>query len=59
MRDLEIAILGAGMSGLCMGIALKRAGLGRFTLYEKGGAVGGTWRDNTYPGVACDVPSHM
>src|ERR1700691_6274589 len=41
-----------------MGIALKRAGFD-FTIYEKSEGVGGTWRDNTYPGAACDVPSHL
>lgn len=55
----EVAILGAGMSGLCMGIALKQAGIHSFTLYEKSDGVGGTWRDNTYPGAGCDVPSHL
>jgi cation diffusion facilitator CzcD-associated flavoprotein CzcO len=55
----EIAILGAGMSGLCMGIQLKRAGIHSFTIYEKSDGVGGTWRDNTYPGSGCDVPSHL
>lgn len=56
---LKIAILGAGMSGLCMAIQLKKAGIGSFKIYEKCHKVGGTWRDNTYPGLACDVPSHL
>lgn len=55
----KIAIIGAGISGMCMAIKLKEAGLTSFTLYEKADNVGGTWRDNTYPGVACDVPSHL
>ncbi len=55
----EIAVLGAGLSGMCMGILLKRAGIHSFTILEKSERVGGTWRDNTYPGVACDVPSHL
>lgn len=55
----SIAIIGAGLSGLCMGIKLKEAGFSNFTIYEKAEKVGGTWRDNTYPGVACDVPSHL
>lgn len=55
----EVAILGAGMSGLCMGIQLERAGIRSFQIFEKCQRVGGTWRDNTYPGVACDVPSHL
>jgi cation diffusion facilitator CzcD-associated flavoprotein CzcO len=54
-----VAILGAGMSGLCMGMQLKRAGIHSFTIYEKSDGVGGTWRDNTYPGSGCDVPSHL
>ena len=63
MRDArttpEVAILGAGLSGLCMGIQLQRAGIRSFQIFEKCHRVGGTWRDNTYPGVACDVPSHL
>jgi cation diffusion facilitator CzcD-associated flavoprotein CzcO len=54
-----VAIVGAGMSGLCMAIKLKRAGIHGFTIYEKAEAVGGTWRDNTYPGLSCDVPSRF
>jgi cation diffusion facilitator CzcD-associated flavoprotein CzcO len=53
----RVAIVGAGLSGLCMGIKLKRAGVESFTIYEKAPEVGGTWRDNTYPGLACDIPS--
>jgi len=45
------------MSGLCMGMKLKRAGIESFTIYEKADRVGGTWRENTYPGLRCDVPS--
>ncbi|MBO6505536.1 MAG: NAD(P)/FAD-dependent oxidoreductase [Kordiimonadaceae bacterium] len=54
-----IAIIGAGFSGLCMGIKLKEAGITSFRIFEKANKVGGTWRENTYPGVACDVPSHL
>ncbi|HLK38003.1 MAG TPA: NAD(P)/FAD-dependent oxidoreductase [Polyangiaceae bacterium] len=53
----EIAIIGGGFAGLCMGMLLKRAGIDRFTIFEKGSRLGGTWRDNAYPGAACDVPS--
>lgn len=55
----SIAIIGAGFSGLCMGIKLKEAGISSFRIFEKADKVGGTWRENTYPGVACDVPSHL
>jgi cation diffusion facilitator CzcD-associated flavoprotein CzcO len=55
----SIAILGAGVAGLCMAIRLKQAGIHSFTIYEKSNQVGGTWRDNTYPGAGCDVPSHL
>ncbi|GAA5167125.1 NAD(P)/FAD-dependent oxidoreductase [Pseudonocardia eucalypti] len=50
-------MLGAGMSGICMAVKLKRAGITDFTVLEKSHDVGGTWRDNTYPGLRCDVPS--
>jgi cation diffusion facilitator CzcD-associated flavoprotein CzcO len=53
-RSLDVAIVGAGMSGLFLGYHLKRSGIG-FTIYDKGDAVGGTWRDNTYPGLHVDV----
>jgi len=55
----DVAIVGSGFAGL--GIAVRLAGAGRddFLVLEKGDSVGGTWRDNTYPGCACDVPSHL
>lgn len=56
---VDVAILGAGFGGLCMGIQLQRAGLDNFVILEKGTEVGGTWRDNQYPGAACDVQSHL
>jgi cation diffusion facilitator CzcD-associated flavoprotein CzcO len=52
----ETCIVGAGMSGLLMGIRLRNAGK-RFRIIEKASSVGGTWRENTYPGLTCDVPS--
>lgn len=55
----RIVIIGAGMSGLLMAIKLKEAGLDNFILCEKGTDVGGVWRDNTYPGLKCDIPAHM
>ena len=58
-RELEVAIVGAGFGGLCMGMKLLEAGIREFVILEKDGEVGGTWRDNTYPGAACDVQSHF
>ncbi|MFX0578436.1 flavin-containing monooxygenase [Nocardia nepalensis] len=55
--DGHVAIIGTGFSGLGMAIALKKKGIHDFTLLERSDDVGGTWRDNTYPGAACDVPS--
>src|SRR5690606_31991332 len=55
---IRVAIIGAGMSGLCMAAKLQDAGIEDFTVFEKADRVGGTWRDNTYPGLACDVPAH-
>lgn len=59
MTRVEVAIVGAGFAGIGMARALRRAGRGSFVLLERAASVGGTWRDNTYPGVACDVPSHL
>jgi cation diffusion facilitator CzcD-associated flavoprotein CzcO len=53
----RIAIVGAGFAGLGMAIRLKQQGIEDFTIFERADDVGGTWRDNTYPGAACDVPS--
>jgi cation diffusion facilitator CzcD-associated flavoprotein CzcO len=58
-RELRFAIIGAGMAGILSGIRLQEAGLTDFTIYEKADRFGGTWRENTYPGLACDVPSHL
>lgn len=55
----KIVIVGSGFSGIGMGIALKRAGFTDFVILEKGEDLGGTWRDNQYPGCACDVPSPL
>ncbi len=54
-RSLDICIVGAGMSGLAMGIALRKAGIDRFRILEKASSAGGTWRENRYPGLTCDV----
>ncbi len=58
-HSVRVAVLGGGMSGLCMGALLKRHGYDDFVILEKADSVGGTWRENTYPGIACDVPSHL
>jgi cation diffusion facilitator CzcD-associated flavoprotein CzcO len=47
------------MAGILSAIKLKEGGLNDFTVYEKADRVGGTWRENTYPGLSCDVPSHL
>ena len=57
--DFPIAIIGAGFAGIGTAIRLKQAGIESFTIFERAPEVGGTWRDNTYPGAACDVPSHV
>lgn len=56
---LPILIIGTGFAGLGMGIRLKQAGIESFTILERAQEVGGTWRDNHYPGCACDVQSHL
>jgi cation diffusion facilitator CzcD-associated flavoprotein CzcO len=58
-RHFRVAIVGTGFSGLGMAIRLKQEGIEDFVLFERADDIGGTWRDNTYPGVACDVPSHL
>jgi cation diffusion facilitator CzcD-associated flavoprotein CzcO len=58
-RPLRFAIIGAGMSGILAAIKLEEAGYHDWTIYEKASRLGGTWRENTYPGIACDVPSHL
>jgi cation diffusion facilitator CzcD-associated flavoprotein CzcO len=56
-RQPRIAIIGAGMSSIAAVVKLQRAGYSDITVYEKTDRVGGTWRENTYPGLSCDVPS--
>ncbi|MFI6868462.1 flavin-containing monooxygenase [Nocardia sp. NPDC050406] len=56
-RQPRIGIVGAGISGIAAAAALQRAGFGEFTIFEKGSDFGGTWRENSYPGLVCDVPS--
>jgi cation diffusion facilitator CzcD-associated flavoprotein CzcO len=55
----RIVIVGSGFAGLGMGIRLKQAGIDDFVILERADDLGGTWRDNSYPGCACDVPSHL
>ncbi len=55
--ERRIAIIGSGFSGLCLGIQLKQTGLDSFTIFEKSDRIGGTWRENRYPGSCCDLPS--
>jgi cation diffusion facilitator CzcD-associated flavoprotein CzcO len=57
--ETRVAIVGAGFSGLCMGIRLLREGIDDFVVLERADEVGGTWRDNTYPGCQCDIPSAL
>lgn len=58
-NDISILITGTGFSGICVGIQLKKAGFHNFKIVEKANDVGGTWRDNHYPGAACDVKSNL
>jgi cation diffusion facilitator CzcD-associated flavoprotein CzcO len=57
--DFPIAIIGAGFAGIGAAVQLLRQGIRSFTIFERAGEIGGTWRDNSYPGAACDVPSHV
>jgi cation diffusion facilitator CzcD-associated flavoprotein CzcO len=56
---LQVLVVGAGFSGLAMGYRLRQAGIDDFLIVDAGDEVGGTWRDNRYPGAACDVDSHL
>lgn len=58
-RALKVAVIGAGASGIMSCIKLREAGIEDVTIFEKAEDLGGTWRDNRYPGLACDVPSHL
>lgn len=58
-RPLRFLIIGAGLSGIMSAIKLRAAGFNDLVIYEKAERPGGTWRDNTYPGIACDIPSHF
>jgi len=58
-RNPSVVVIGAGMTGILMAIKLREAGITDLTILEKAHKPGGTWRENTYPGVACDIPAHM
>ena len=58
-QHIPIAIVGAGFAGLGMAIRLRQSGFEDFLIFERARDVGGVWRDNTYPGCACDVESHL
>ena len=56
---VRVAVIGAGLAGIGAGVRLRQPGLTDFVILERARAAGGTWRDNTYPGCACDIPSHL
>ncbi|MGK0391570.1 MAG: cation diffusion facilitator CzcD-associated flavoprotein CzcO, partial [Maribacter sp.] len=57
--EYEVAIIGAGFAGIGSGIKLSQNNYNSFIIFERKTEVGGTWRDNTYPGCACDIPSML
>jgi len=58
-RRFRVVIVGAGVAGVLAAIRLRATGVTDVTVYEKSDRPGGTWQENTYPGVSCDVPSHL
>ncbi|WP_345672223.1 flavin-containing monooxygenase [Streptomyces similanensis] len=58
-RHVRVAVIGSGFGGLGAAVRLRREGITDFVVLERADSVGGTWRDNSYPGCACDVPSHL
>ncbi|MBC9716834.1 NAD(P)/FAD-dependent oxidoreductase [Streptomyces sp. TRM66268-LWL] len=58
-EHVRVAVVGSGFGGLGAAVRLRREGVTDFVILERSGSVGGTWRDNSYPGCACDVPSHL
>ncbi|MFF7339499.1 flavin-containing monooxygenase [Streptomyces sp. NPDC008163] len=58
-EHVRVAVIGSGFGGLGAAVRLRREGITDFVILERAGSVGGTWRDNSYPGCACDVPSHL
>ncbi|MEU8894676.1 NAD(P)/FAD-dependent oxidoreductase [Nocardia sp. NPDC048505] len=59
MKTIDVAIIGAGFAGIGAAIRLRQKGIHDFWLFERSTRIGGTWRDNTYPGAACDIPSRL
>ncbi|MEM7361103.1 MAG: NAD(P)/FAD-dependent oxidoreductase [Pseudomonadota bacterium] len=59
MKQYKVIVIGAGFSGICMGIKLRQMGIDDFVILEKAQGLGGTWRENTYPGAECDIPSAL
>jgi len=59
VRAVRVGIIGAGFGGIAAAIRLRQQGISDFVVFERADALGGTWRDNTYPGCACDVESHL
>ena len=55
----QVVVIGAGFGGIGMAIALKQAGIEDFIVVDRADDLGGTWRDNSYPGLSCDIPSHL
>lgn len=58
-EHVRVAVIGSGFGGLGAAVRLRREGITDFVVLERADGVGGTWRDNSYPGCACDVPSHL
>ncbi|PRH76074.1 cyclohexanone monooxygenase [Streptomyces solincola] len=58
-ESVRVAVIGSGFGGLGAAVRMRREGITDFVVLERAGSVGGTWRDNSYPGCACDVPSHL
>ena len=59
VEQFSVVVIGAGISGILAGIKLLDLGITSFVILERAGDLGGTWRDNTYPGVSCDVATHL
>lgn len=59
LKQTKVVIVGTGFSGLCVAIMLKQRGIEDFIILEQAASLGGTWRDNTYPGAKCDIPSAL